>query len=149
MASRAKQSLLEQDQGTAGDTKLTWVPIHCMSIVTTSLNTLYNLPSLIGTINVQRGLLVGEIMGLIRKYMIENLEDSVLGRYRVSLGLQRLLCAHPTLVIPVLADMMVRQDTSEWIKTVFQQNPALQDDLVSAETGALNFETLLIIENWV
>ena len=81
--------------------------------------------------------------------ILENTVDVILGRHQVSLCLWRLLNTYPTLVVPVLADMMVRGDTKELLLRLFRQDITSKTDLLSAKTDELNFETLLIIENWV
>ena len=75
--SDAKQKLLELDQSDLSDEQqgvtyqdshrrvsapLTWVPVHCMSKGLDNDEAVVNVPSLVGTVNVQRGLLFGKLM---------------------------------------------------------------------------------------
>ena len=145
----AKQSMLRQDQEGSPGADPTWVPVQCMQHVTTDSDSVYTVSSLVSTINVQRGLLVGMLMELIQTHCISNQTDKMLGRYRVSLGVLRLLSAHPTLLVPVLADMMVRNDTKDCLACIFRQDRADSTDPLVRKIEQLNFELLLIIENWV
>ena len=145
--SGAKQKLLELDQQGLSTLPLTWVPINYMSKVSSDAGSVFTLPSLVSTINVQRGLLVGKLMEYIQTRLVDTVEDRVSGRYEVSLILRRLLETHPTLVVPVIADMMVRRDTWESFSKIFQ--PESVSDPLSAKTDEVNMETTLIIENWV
>jgi len=147
--SSAKQRLLELDQYGVSTKPLTWVPINYMSMVSTDEGSVFNVPSLVGTINVQRGLLVGKLMEYIRTRLIDTANDRVSGRYEVSFILRRLLETHPTLVVPVIADMMVRGDTTGLFSRIFQRESVSPPDPLSAKTDELNIETMLIVENWV
>jgi hypothetical protein len=147
--SRAKQMLLTRDQAGGSNTSLLWVPVHCMSKVTTVPDAVFTVSSLVGTINVQRGLLVGMLMERIQEHIISNKVDRVAGRYEVSLCLRRLMEAHPTLTVPVIADMMAREDTKDLFSELFRQELKGSTDPLSAKTDELNVETLLMIENWI
>jgi hypothetical protein len=140
--SSAKQRLLELDQYGVSTKPLTWVPINYMSMVSTDEGSVFNVPSLVGTINVQRGLLVGKLMEYIRTRLIDTANDRVSGRYEVSFILRRLLETHPTLVVPVIADMMVRGDTTESLSRIFQRESVSSPDQLSAKTDELNIETM-------
>jgi hypothetical protein len=147
--SSAKQSLLEYDQCGLSDAPLTFVPVNCMASVVDDKNSEFTKQSLVATINVQRGFLVGILMDRIQKHILNTSVDRIAGRYYVGLCLRRLLEACPTLIVPAIADMMVRNDTSSSLSALFQRESAQPSHPLSAKIDELNVEIMLILENWV
>ena len=123
--------------------ELRWVSEDEMMLTTTGVNSVISVSDVIATINLQR-----EIMLQSLQCSMDVGEDVGIGSYRFSLILKHLMMTYPTLLVPVLTDMMMRTDSKEAFRSTIEKCKNTDPDELIVLAGRSFGETLLIVENW-
>ena len=136
-------------KGTGHHEKLpVWVEEECMALTTTSNSrsrySPYSISDVVATINVQRELMIESLRCLME---IEH-SDKGIGLYRFSMTLKHLMVYYPTLLVPVLADLMMQEDQDKLFRQTVEKCKNTDPDKLIVLAGKVLGETLLMIENW-